>query len=157
LALSLRTSSPAARIRLLADEPHAPAPEHCEIAGDTREARRLASGDEVVRRIHLPSAAVLHYAVASAAGETAAGTWRLTVERPNGGVIAHDEVQTNDHWAERSVDLADHGGEDVVVRARATGAATCWGAPSVTSASRGPSLVVVILLDTVRADHMQLY
>lgn len=142
------------RIRLLAPDGGA-VTDRCLVDDDSREARRLAPGEELRVRLRIPPNATLRYAAAAPAELPA--ELIVTVTPVGSAATVRDAVAATGHWQDRTVDLAPVAGREVEVVARAAGGPVCWGAPAVVGAVHGPSLVVVVLLDTVRADHLSLY
>lgn len=153
LIASCTRATPTERIRLLAPAGGAVA-DRCVVDGDSREAQRLEAGEETRIRLRVPAGAVLRYAAATPAAAPA--ELALTVTALGSDVAVHDAVAATGRWRERTIDLAPVAGREAEVVARAGGGPLCWGAPAVVGAVRGPSLVVVVLLDTVRADHLSL-
>ncbi len=60
-------ATPPDRVRLLAPAGGAVA-DRCVVDGDSREARRLAAGEELLVRVRIPPGAILRYAAATPAG-----------------------------------------------------------------------------------------
>jgi arylsulfatase A-like enzyme len=147
------SSAPPERTALLPLISGRPA-DRCDVAGDSREAARLSPGGETRLRVRVPPNAVLRYGVAATSGIEAA--WNLSLEPAGGNAALHDTAPASLHWSERVLDLATLGGHDVMITARAGNASICWGAPTIVIEKHNPALVVVILLDTVRADHLHL-
>jgi len=114
---------------------------------------------EVVRyEFELPAEPFLEFAV----GTTEAAPVRFRVEV--GGQVLEEEVSEPDVWHPVALDLAGLGGEHVemtlAVEADELGALGFWGAPVVRSnvaPPDAPQAVVLIITDTLRADHLDLY
>lgn len=147
-------AAPTERIRLLAPT-GGTVTDRCLVDDDSREARRLGAGEELRVRVCVPSKATLRYAAAAPAELPA--ELAVTVTPVGSAATVRDAVAATSHWQERTLDLAALAGREVDVVARATGGPVCWGAPAIAVPPDGPSLVVVVLLDTVRADHLSLY
>ena len=147
-------ATPPERVRLLAPT-GGTVSDRCVVDDDSREARRLRVGEEYRVRVRVPSGAMLRYAAATPAAGSAELT--ITVTAIDSDAAVRDTLSATPHWVERTVDLAPIAGREVEVVARGTGGPVCWGAPAIVGTPEGPSLVVVVLLDTVRADHLSLY
>ncbi len=138
--------------------------EHCEITGDFRESIVLTGGQEIALAVRVPTSGTLEYSVASRAPTTTPVDFELQIESEDHRVLLHSSPQTaTGRWVPHEVDLGPFAGETVVIHARAApttpgqDAAVCWGQPVIAMRGRPAPLVVVALLNTVRADRLALY
>jgi hypothetical protein len=139
-------------------------PERCTVGGDSRESLVVWPNEEIVLTVPVPPAGVLRYELAASDTSSAPPPAQILIDDSRGGtlVTTSEEIPT-DHWNARTIDLTRWAGREVAVRVK-LGTITdgrsgklCWANPVLAPrVQRGP-LVVVTLLDTVRADHLGLY
>ena len=123
-----------------------------------RETLVTRSPEVVHYELELPAEPALEFAV----GTTQAGPVTFRVEV--GGYVLEEVVSEPDVWHAASLDLEGLGGEQVemtlAIEAEERGALGFWGAPVVRSnvvSPAAPQVVVLIITDTLRADHLDLY
>jgi arylsulfatase A-like enzyme len=156
---------------------HEPAPERLaaalardwkvELGDDLRPARVAAPGHPLQWTVDVPRAAKLRFAYGVSRG--AAGPVRFALSLAGEGApLFEDTVAPSaPHWREAAVDLASVAGRRVTLAFEATAAAAwdptrtvaAWGHPELwQAAARGPAPnVIVVSLDTLRADRLSLY
>ncbi len=146
-------------IRLLDGIAPLAAPDRCDIDGDSREALTLRPGDERTIVTEIPVDATLRFAV-GAPSRNAPATWMLRIEDiGDGRLLAGDEATVSYAWDARRLDLRAFAGRRVTIHTRVGGIGVpiCWATPTITSGRAPAPLVVVFLLDTMRADHLSLF
>ncbi len=139
-------------------------PARCEIDGDSRASRILPPGQQLVLETRVPTAATLRFSLGTTDGSPPPA-WHLTIEAPNDGdrVLAEDDAVPKYAWLDRAIDLTGWSGREVRIRAVAgprrapLSSHICWAMPRFSTRHRGDGLVLVVLVDTVRADHLRLY
>ncbi len=127
--------------------------ERCTVGDDSRESLVLAPDQEMALTVSVPAAARLRYALAAADG-TPGGMLQLRVDDD---VLGEPAPTTPDRWTAYEVDLSRFAGHTIVLRAKATSGGACWAHPVVAARGYAGPLVVVVLLDTVRADRLAVY
>ncbi len=133
----------------------------CEIAGDSRHATTMTAGEDRRVTIRVPSPATLRFAV-GAPGRAAGPSWHADVrDAATSAVLWSEDIPAVDTaWADRAVDLRDAAMRNVVIHARVgtdRPGTVCWGDARLVPRLDSPPLVLLILLDTVRADHLSLF
>jgi arylsulfatase A-like enzyme len=130
---------------------------HCAVDGDSRESVRLAPGREIALSVRAPARALLRFALAAGEAGSAPASWHLTIEDGARGIVAEDRTVASYAWVERARDHGHLAGRRLTLRARTAGASLCWANPTLAPRGRRGPLAIVVLLDTVRADHLSLH
>ncbi|HKV07122.1 MAG TPA: sulfatase [Thermoanaerobaculia bacterium] len=145
-------------------------PWRVELDGDARAALLARPGRRWEREIEVPEGAELRFAYASMAATGPPVTFRVTALGEKRHVLFRQTVQPEDgpRWQEARVSLAPLAGSRVrlVLETRASGrfdplqGFPVWGTPEVVAVRKSRDSrpnVVVVLVDTLRADHTSLY
>lgn len=146
------------------------------LGGIFRESIVSRSGEHIEYPLMLPSAPQLRLALGTP--ESVPVTFRLTLSEDDGTGeetnILERTITTAHRWDEATVDLAPYAGRAVhlnlTLEAEQPGAVGFWGTPTIRSAEQTvaveatpalenepPRGVVVIVTDTLRADHLDSY
>jgi arylsulfatase A-like enzyme len=125
-----------------------------------RPARLTCAGGSLRITVDLPRQPSLQLAVAPLAGEPA-GEASVEVRREGEAPRSFRLPLVPGRWTEQRLDLEDAGPVEIVLRAEG-GAAAAWADLFLASSARRgsaarPTSLVLVSLDTVRADHMSVY
>lgn len=136
------------------------------LSGIFRESLVSRSPETLSFEIELPADPVLDMAVGTL--EPGEATFEVRIEPLAGGgegrSVSHT-VASPQSWEEFPVALGDYGGSRVTlslsVESERAGALGLWGAPAVRSKAPShaerPQGVIVVLIDTLRRDHLEIY
>lgn len=137
--------------------------ERCDVGGDSRESVVLDAGQGIELSVRVPPRGVLRFALSRRAAAAPPPAWELTVvEEGTAALLAEDRTALGYRWDEREIDLARWAGRVVRLQARvdapgeSTTPSACWANAVLMPRPRPGRLVIVVLLDTVRADHLAL-
>jgi hypothetical protein len=146
-----------------------------ELQGETREALRVRSGQTLEQRVTVPAAAKLDVAVGleCAGPRPCEGAWTFEVQaRPDGVaarrlLLARRLTAAERGWRPERIDLAEYAGRGLTLtfvarrdesgRPQAVPAAPLWSRPLLLSPSTSRPSVLLISLDTLRADRLGCY
>lgn len=112
--------------------------------------------------VELPAGAKLQTGLGFVAGESAGPVEFEVVVESSGGqeTVLQKTVDAADRWIEGEASLASYAGRPVTLRLRArgpSGSVAVWGNPLLYEPVKGAPLVVLYLIDTLGAGHMDLY
>lgn len=145
-----------------------------ELQGETREALRVRSGQTLEQRVTVPAAAKLDVAVGLECAEAGRceGTWTFEVQALPDGAAARRLLfrrrlaAAARGWQPARVDLAEYAGRGLTLAFVArrdepaqpnTAPAALWSRPLLLSPARSRPSVLLISLDTLRADRLGCY
>ena len=131
-----------------------------------RESIVARSPEQIRFALSLPDEPMLDLALGTV--EESPVTFRVTAELSSSErqVLLERTLSTPNRWQEVPLDLAELGGRDVTLalelNADEPGSIGLWGAPAirrqrVAAGPESPRGVVVILVDTLRSDHLEAY